>query len=506
MSKQVDCLMKYKRSSGILLHPTSLPGPFGIGDLGPQAYRWIDFLSDAGCSWWQVLPLGPTGYGDSPYQSFSAFAGNPYLISPQLLFSENLLSEEDLGDLPKFPAKRVDYEAVIGWKNRVLDRAYERTIQQSDCTLRHSIDVFKKENTSWLEDFAVFMALKDVHGGLPWHTWETKLRDRDPDEINQISKIYHEAIQRHIFKQYLFFKQWGDLHSYALKKKVRIIGDLPIFVSHDSADVWVNPEFFYLKKSGKPKLISGVPPDYFSPTGQIWGNPLYRWKVHQRTGFKWWISRFRMELAQFDMLRLDHFRGFAGYWEIPGDAETADNGRWVKAPGNALFKKLKQELGDIPVIAEDLGVITPDVEEMRKKFGFPGMKILLFAFSGDPQDPYRPHNYPRNCVAYTGTHDNDTALGWYQRVPDEERKFCLQYMNRDGSDFSWDLIRTCWSSVGNLAIAPMQDFLNLDNQSRMNYPGNPSGNWQWRMQDTAIDRGLEERIREINRLYDRFGS
>lgn len=495
--------MKFNRSSGILLHPTSLPGPFGIGDLGPQAYHWIDFLAEAGCSWWQVLPLGPTGYGDSPYQSFSAFAGNPNLISPRLLLTQKLLAEEDLGNIPRFPAQRIDYGSVIEWKTTILNRSYERSKQINDPAIQRSLESFREINAGWLDDFALFMALKEKFGNVPWPDWERNFRDRDQKSISRFNKDHRDDINRQIYFQFLYFNQWIDLHSYALEKRIRIIGDLPIFVSHDSADVWVNRDLFYLTKDGRPKLISGVPPDYFSPTGQVWGNPLYRWKVHQQTGFEWWTSRVRMATTQFDMLRLDHFRGFAGYWEIAGDSLTADNGQWVKAPGKNLFRKLEKELGELPVIAEDLGVITPDVEALRKRFGFPGMKILLFAFSGEPQEPYRPHNYSKNYVAYTGTHDNDTALGWYKRVPDEEREFSLRYLNSDGSEFAWDLIRTCWSSVANLVLAPMQDFLNLDNSARMNYPGNPSGNWQWRMKDTALSRQLIQRIHELNRLYGR---
>lgn len=417
--------------------------------------------------------------------------------------SDQLLSEEDLGGIPKFSPQRIDYGAVIKWKSLILERAFERHSQQVDMEKNPSLMEFRKSNTGWLEDFALFMALKSEHAGQPWHTWEVGLRDRDPQALARFRESHKVEIKKQVFYQYLFFKQWNELHAYAQAKKVRIIGDLPIFVSHDSADVWVNRELFYLKKNGKPRRISGVPPDYFSPTGQIWGNPLYRWKVHQRTKFAWWIARVKMALAQFDMLRLDHFRGFAGYWEIPGEAHTADNGRWVAAPGKSLFRKLTRELGELPVIAEDLGVITPDVDALRKEFGFPGMKILLFAFSGEPQDPYRPHSYPRNCVAYTGTHDNDTALGWLKRVPKEEREFCLRYLNRDGSDFSWDLIRACWASVANLVLAPMQDFLKLDNSARMNYPGNPSGNWQWRMRDSALTPELVKSIHELNQLYDR---
>lgn len=495
--------MKYRRSSGVLLHPTSLPGLFGIGDLGPQAYHWIDFLAESGCGWWQVLPLGPTGYGDSPYQSFSAFAGNPYLISPELLQSENLLDGADLDNLPSFHPQKVDYGRVIEWKNTILMKTFERWLQQASSASRDEVQKFKEINSFWLDDFALFMALKEAHNGAPWHTWHPRIRNRDEEALRDSRLAHYEVIQRHVFVQYLFYKQWQDLHAYAKQKHIGIIGDLPIFVSHDSADVWMNPELFFLKKDGKPQLVAGVPPDYFSPTGQLWGNPIYRWEVHRRTGYAWWISRLRMAFTQVDTVRLDHFRGFAGYWEIPGNALTAENGRWVRAPGTDFFKKVQQALGNLPIIAEDLGVITEDVIEMREKFAFPGMKILQFGFAGEPNNPYLPHNYPRNCVVYTGTHDNDTALGWYQRINQEERNFALKYLNQNGTDFAWDLIRACWASVADLAIAPMQDFLSLDNRARMNYPGNPRGNWQWRLPSNALSSGLSAKIQQLNYLYSR---
>ena len=496
--------MKFERSSGILLHPTSLPGPFGIGDLGPQAYRWIDFLGEAGCTWWQVLPLGPTGFGDSPYQSFSAFACNPYLISPEILLAENLLEDEDLGDLPAFPEDRIDFGAVIQWKINLLDRSFYRSQSQPAPNHTAAIEEFRKTNADWLEDFALFMALKDAHDGAPWHSWEAPLRKRDAKALKHARSVHQEAIQRQIFRQYLIFSQWNNLHEYARERRIRVIGDLPIFVSHDSADVWVHTDLFFLKKNGKPKFISGVPPDYFSPTGQLWGNPLYRWKIHRRYGYDWWISRLKMVFRQLDMIRLDHFRGFAGYWEVPGNASTAEKGRWVSAPGMDFFKNVKDVFGDLPIIAEDLGVITPDVVAMREKFGFPGMKILQFAFSGNPQDAFLPHHYSKNCVVYTGTHDNDTALGWYERVSEQEKGFYRQYLDRDGSNISWDLIRSCWASVADFALAPMQDFLDLDNRARMNYPGNPSGNWQWRMPASAMNPELKFRIHELNFMYSRL--
>lgn len=496
--------MKFNRSSGVLLHPTSLPGKYGIGDIGPQTMQWVDFLAEAGCSLWQVLPLGPTGYGDSPYQCFSAFAGNPYLVSPDHLLAEDLLHPDDLIEIPAFPAKQVDFGRVISWKLSVLDRAYNRFQYHATAEMREAYATFRAYNHAWLEDFALFMALKEAHGGAAWSTWEPGLRDRDPSDLKMARSKLEVAIDRQMFRQFLFFRQWQLVRDHAHAKGIQIVGDIPIFVAHDSADVWAHPELFFLDKTGKPTVVAGVPPDYFSPTGQLWGNPLYRWEVHRESGFQWWIDRVRSGLALVDIIRLDHFRGFAGYWEVPGKAKTAEKGRWVSAPGMDLFKSLQKALGDLPIIAEDLGVITPDVVVLREHFEFPGMKIFQFGFGGGPTDPFLPHNFPRNCVVYTGTHDNDTAKGWYERVPEEEKDFYRRYLGRDGSDISWDLIRGAWASVANQALCPMQDLLSLGNEARMNYPGNPSGNWSWRMEAGQLTEMLSKRLCELNYLYDRL--
>lgn len=496
--------MKLDRSSGILLHPTSLPSPYGIGDIGPQAYSWIDFLAGAGCSLWQVLPLGPTGYGDSPYQCFSAFAGNPYMISPSALLDEDLLHPDDLVELPDFPEDQVDFGALIPWKLGVLDRAYLRFEHSAPSDLRFEYADFQAEQAYWLEDFALFMALKEAHGGAPWHTWDASLRDRVPDALEAARRQFDVAVQRQIFRQFLFFRQWHHLRQHAQQEGIKIIGDAPIFVAHDSADVWAHPELFYLDEAGMPTVVAGVPPDYFSPTGQLWGNPLYRWDVLKASGYQWWLDRLSSVLSQVDIVRLDHFRGFAGYWEVPGEAKTAEKGRWVPAPGVNFFQIVESALGALPIIAEDLGVITPDVVEMREHFNLPGMKILQFAFEGTPRDPFLPHNYPQNCVVYTGTHDNDTARGWYERVSTDYKDFYRRYLARDGKDVAWDMIRACWASVALFALAPMQDFLSLDNRARMNYPGKPSGNWVWRMKPGVMKESLQARIKEINYLYDRL--
>lgn len=493
--------MNFERSAGIILHPTSLPGPFGIGDLGPQAHQWIDFLAGSDSNLWQVLPLGPTGYGDSPYQSFSAFAGNPYLVSPEALLAENMADANDIATLPRFPTHRVDYGAVISWKISLLDRSYAYFSKHATLEQIEAYRQFQSKQAAWLEDYALFMALKDAHNGAPWHTWEAELRDRDPQALLAFRQANGLQIERHTYRQFVFFRQWEALKEHAVARQVKIIGDIPIFTAHDSADVWAHPELFYLDEKGKPTSVAGVPPDYFSPTGQLWGNPLYRWDVHRAQGYAWWIERIRAVLQMVDIVRIDHFRGFAGYWEVPGDATTAENGRWTPGPGVDFFDAMQAALGDLPIIAEDLGIITQDVEELRDHYHLPGMKVILFGFLSGPADSFLPHNYPVNCVAYTGTHDNDTVWGWYKRIEGHEKEFYQRYLNRDGSNVADDLIRGIWSSVAVYALAPMQDFLNLDNSARMNYPGRPDGNWTWRMPGDALSEALRKRVRELNYLY-----
>jgi 4-alpha-glucanotransferase len=495
--------MELNRSSGILLHPTSLPGPYGIGDVGPAAFEWIDFLYSAGCSLWQVLPLGPTGYGDSPYQAFSAFAGNPYLVSPDALLADGLLTEDDLADRPASGDGRVDYGAVIPWKVELLERAYRRFRSEGRPELHQEFQTFEAAQAGWLPDFALFMALKELHGGRPWSTWEAPLRSRQAEALERFHDKNREKIETHAFRQFLFFRQWARVRDYAHRKGISIIGDAPIFVAHDSADVWAHPELFFLDDKGRPVVVAGVPPDYFSPTGQLWGNPLYNWDVHRQTGYEWWINRLRAVLSTVDILRLDHFRGFAAYWEVRGRAKTAKNGRWVPGPGKGFFTAMQAALGDLPIIAEDLGVITQDVIDLRQTFGLPGMKVILFGFLNVPKDPFLPHNYERHFVAYTGTHDNDTARGWYERAPEWEKDLYRRYLSRSGDNVSWDLIRAVWWSVAAYALAPMQDFLSLGNEARMNHPGTSSGNWTWRMPAQDMHEDLRRGIREINFLYGR---
>jgi 4-alpha-glucanotransferase len=500
--------MNFKRSSGIILHPTSLPGSYGIGEIGPQAHRWVDFMAETGCALWQVLPLGPTGYADSPYQCFSAFAGNPYLISIETLLYEGLLdSEKDLADQPNFPDDRVDYGPVIRWKVEMLDRAYERFRQKSQLT--DDFNRFRQQQSAWLDDFALFMAIKEAHDGAPWWTWDAPLRQRQPEALEAARQQYAPGIERQVFRQFIFFRQWQALRAHTREHNIQIIGDIPIFVAHDSADVWANPDLFYLDEDGKTTVVAGVPPDYFSATGQLWGNPLYRWDVHTASGYTWWLDRIRAVLSMVDIVRVDHFRGFAGYWEIPGDAETAIHGLWVPAPGMDFFKNVRQALGRLPIIAEDLGVITPDVVKLRDTYELPGMKVLQFAFYGDPEEPTLPHHYTDpNCVVYTGTHDNDTTRGWFERVAHTaESDFANSYLGGVTAEtIAEKLIRLAWGSVAVFALAPLQDFLNLGNEARMNYPGNPTGNWAWRMSPDAMNEQMRGYISEINHLYSRQNS
>jgi 4-alpha-glucanotransferase len=503
--------MKFSRAGGILLHPTSLPGPYGIGDLGPQAYRFVDWLASTGCKLWQVLPLGPTGYGDSPYQCFSAFAGNPYLISFEALIEDGLLTADDLMEMPKFHASRVDYGLLIRWKLRLLQKAFSRLPSTAE-RFRKEFDDFRADNASWLDDYALFMSLKEANGGGAWSDWDESLRKQKKSVITKACNEYAESILRYSFYQFLFFRQWDKLHEYANEHGIKIIGDIPIFVAYDSADVWANPDLFFLDQDGLPTVVAGVPPDYFSVTGQLWGNPLYRWDVHKTSGYAWWLERFRSVLKVVDVVRLDHFRGFAGYYEIPFGQKTAEVGQWVTGPGKDFFAKVSSSLSGaeqvrsiddtLPIIAEDLGVITPDVVELRDSFHLPGMKILQFGFTS-PDDPFLPHHYPRNCVAYTGTHDNDTSCGWFQSAPESERALALQYLHTDGHDFAWDLIRAVWSSVAVYAITPMQDALSLGTEARMNFPSKLGGNWEWRVGKEDLSKELAERLRELNKLYSR---
>jgi 4-alpha-glucanotransferase len=503
--------MNFQRSGGILLHPTSLPGAYGIGDLGPHAYRFVDWLAEAGCKLWQVLPLGHTGYGDSPYQCFSAFAGNPYLISPELLISDGLLTEADLAQehsdaLAEHPADDVDYAQVIPWKTSLLTRAYQSFQDTDPLDLREAFALFRAQNADWLDDYALFMALKEEHGGGSWVDWPEPFRKREEPALRAARATLSERVLRYSFYQLLFFRQWRALLDYVHQKGIRIIGDIPIFVAEDSSDVWSHPELFYLDEERRPTVVAGVPPDYFSPTGQRWGNPLYRWEEHGKTGYAWWLSRFHAILSMVDIVRLDHFRGFAGYWEVPATNPTAEVGRWMPGPGSDFLAAVQQSLrgasgqDELPIIAEDLGLITTDVIELRERFHLPGMRILQFGFS-DPTNSFLPHLYRSDCVAYTGTHDNDTARGWFRSAPKEETRFALKYLHSTSRSFVWDLVRAIWASVAVFAVAPMQDVLDLGTEARMNFPSRLGGNWKWRLEEAQLTDALAHKLRDLSYLY-----
>jgi len=496
--------MAFGRASGVLLHPTSLPGRFGIGDLGAEAMRWVDFLVGAGQKLWQILPLGPTSYGDSPYQCFSAFAGNPYLISPELLVEDGLLNGDDVTVVPPFPANSVDYGPVIEYKVSLLNTAYQNFRAGAGGALRSEFDSFKKSNASWLDDFALFMALKDSHGGAVWSTWDDDLVSRKAAALATARAQLAEAIEAQCLRQFLFFRQWLAVKAHANSAGIKIVGDIPIFVAYDSAEVWAHPELFYLDEHGQSTVVAGVPPDYFSATGQLWGNPLYRWQALKESGYAWWLERFKATLTFVDIVRLDHFRGFEAYWEIPAGMPTAEVGQWVKGPGADFFVSLKEALGDLPIIAEDLGVVTPEMEALRDQFDLPGMKVLQFAFSSDSKDPFLPHNYSPNCFVYSGTHDNDTTLGWYQNSSTaSERHFARRYLGCEGDDISWDFIRLALASVADTAVVPLQDVLKLGTEARMNLPGRPSGNWGWRFLPGQLTEDIQERLKELSLLYSR---
>lgn len=507
--------MRFDRASGVLLHPTSLPGPFGIGDFGSEAFAFVDFLRDAGQKVWQVLPLNPTGYGDSPFQCFSAYAGNHVLISLEKLKERGILEAADLSGQPPFPQKSVDFGSVIRWKTPLLKKAASRFLNGAIGSDRRAFDSFCADNASWLPDFALFMACKDEQGGVAWNTWPSDIARRKSAGVNAASARLRNEVLAVQYWQFEFFRQWQELRGYAAEAGIKVIGDLPIYVALDSADVWTNREYFCLSEEGQPLQIAGVPPDYFSATGQCWGNPIYRWERLKQAGYRWWIDRFRAALNLYDAVRIDHFRGFEAYWEIPGHETTALNGRWVKGPGAELFAALEREFRDLPIIAENLGVITPEVESIRKQFDFPGMAILQFAFGKDPQGPsFRPHNYSRELAAYTGTHDNDTTVGWWNssgagdstRTPEDvakERAFAQAYLNLREEPIHWAMIRAILGSIADLAIIPLQDVLGLGTEARMNLPGTSKGNWRWRFRTGALTRELADRLHELVVMYDR---
>ena len=496
--------MALPRSSGVLLHPTSLPGPFGIGDLGPAAARWVDALARAGQAWWQVLPVGPTGYGDSPYQSPSTFAGNTGLLSPELLERDGLVTAAEVAAC-ELPAGPVAYEDATARKRDLLGWAWERFLADGRAELRREFDAFRTAERGWLDDFALFTAIKAAHGLRPWWEWPAPLAIRNATALAAAAEELVGEIEAARFGQFLFARQWGALKEYAAARRVRLIGDLPIYVAHDSADVWAHPELFQMDPARNPTVVAGVPPDYFNPTdGQLWGNPLYDWDAHRRTGFAWWTARLRAALRLFDLVRLDHFRGLAAYWAVPFGSRTAAGGRWVEAPGAELLAALRANLGDLPIIAEDLGVITPDVDALRTGFGLPGMRILQFAFGGAIEPRFRPHRFCPDAVVYTGTHDNDTTRGWYEGLTADERAAFERYAPDAAADPVWVLIRLAWASVAERAVVPAQDLLELGSAARMNTPGLAVGNWRWRADDTATGGVWVDRLRALTTVYERL--
>lgn len=491
------------RSAGVLLHPTSLPGPHGIGDLGPEAYRWIETLAAMKQSWWQILPLGPTGAGNSPYQAYSAFAGNIALLSPDLLADDDL-ADRDAISQHLLPADRVDFDRVLPLKRTMLRDAWSRFGRgRGPGELRREFDSYCEREAAWLHEYALFVAIHEALGGTGMASWPAEVRKREPKAVAAIEEKVAGEVKMHQFGQFLFDRQWGALRRFAREKKIKLIGDAPIFVSGDSSDVWAHPDQFLLDADGKPTVVAGVPPDYFSPTGQHWGNPLYNWDRMAETGFSWWVARLRRELAHVDLVRLDHFRGFAAAWHIPASESTAMNGKWVDGPRAKLFEALKANLGALPIIAEDLGVITPDVDELRLAFELPGMRVLEFALGG-PTNQYWPHNYVPNTVAYTGTHDNETAAGWYAGLNDTDKRTLAEYFGRPLERPAWELIRAAWASVAVLAVAPMQDLLELGNAARMNTPGTPTGNWGWRMQPNQFKSDIVDRMASFTAIYNRL--
>ncbi|MFO7874111.1 MAG: 4-alpha-glucanotransferase [Bacteroidales bacterium] len=493
-----------ERSSGILLHITSLPGKYGIGTMGKEAYRFVDFLVASGQKLWQILPLGHTGYGDSPYQCFSAFAGNPLLIDLENLVDQGLLTPGELPDENEFPADNVDYGKVFHYKYDLLEKAYNRFKEkEEEHPLKKQFATFLSGNNWWLDDYAFFMALKIHHNGKPWPEWDEQIKLREPDALNRYHQHLQESINFYRFLQYLFYHQWLELKSYANINNIKIIGDLPIYVAFDSADAWANPENFDFDKNMNPKTVAGVPPDYFSSTGQLWGNPIYNWQYQRENGFKWWVDRIRANFLLYDILRIDHFRGLAAYWSIPYGEETAINGQWIDTPGREMLQTVYDHLGEKPIIAENLGVITPDVEELREDFGMPGMKILQFAFDSGEENNFIPHTYDKNSVVYTGTHDNNTTVGWFKHSPEEDKQRMRDYFCLDENDPAWSFIRLAWSTVSHFAIAPMQDVLRLDEHARMNFPGKSPGYWKWRYTGDMLTDAHAEDLLKITKVYGR---
>lgn len=492
------------RSSGVLLHVTSLPSSFGVGDLGPAAYRWIDTLATAGQRWWQVLPVSPTGYGDSPYQSPSTFAGNPNLINPETLTKDGLASPAEVAacELPEGP---VDYAAVIQAKRQLLTTAFSRFRAGDAIALRVPFQRFCEQQAEWLNDFALFAAIKDSFAGAPWWQWPKPLAQHEPNAVHVVAMKLADAIEAQRFAQFLFSQQWSALRKHAHMRGIRLLGDLPIYVAEDSADVWAHPDLFSLDANRRPLFVAGVPPDYFSATGQLWGNPVYDWNAHRRTAFRWWIARMQAALRLVDMVRIDHFRGIEAYWAVPASDSTAERGQWLPGPREELLDALRTALGNLPVVAEDLGFITAEVDSLRERFALPGMRVLQFAFGGAVESRFLPHRYTRDLFVTTGTHDNDTTRGWFDKLTPAEQRVYESYVPGAHRDPVWSLIRTAWASVADLAFTPLQDLLERGSDARLNTPGIASGNWHWRATEAEVNNtAWIERLREYTRVYERM--
>lgn len=495
--------MRFPRSCGTLVHPTSFPGKYGMGDFGFEARTFIDFLERTNQSIWQILPLTPTGYGNSPYASFSAFAGNVYLISPDILHKKGLLTEKELKEIEVPAGTKATYETAFENKDRLYQLASDRFYEKMTTEQEKAFKAFKKQNDHWLDDFVLFMACSLHYNKQPWNTWDEDIAQRKPKALKAYRKKFSKEIELQYWLQFEFYNQWIDLKTYANKRGIRVVGDIPIFVDHNSADVWANPKYFEVDKQGNRKLVAGVPPDYFSKTGQLWGNPLYKWDELEKDGFSWWVDRFKHMFEACDAIRVDHFRGFDEYWEVKASQKTAEVGEWKKGPGEKLFDAILDKCGELPIIAEDLGFMTEGVEKLRDNYNFPGMKIIQFAFDSDSTNSFLPHNYSQNCVVYSGTHDNDTTIGWYNSTEEVERHRARTYTRSNGETIHWEFIRLGMLSVADQAIFPLQDFMGLDSSHRMNIPGTSSDNWLWRYTPDMLDAVDEDQIRHLVELGNR---
>ena len=490
------------RTSGVLMPISSLPSPYGIGTMGKQAKKFVDFLDKAGQKYWQILPICPTSYGDSPYQSFSSFAGNPYFIDLEYLCKDKLLTKKECGSFDWGGSEKyIDYGIMYISRYKLLKKAYARFVKN----IPDDYEQFCKTEAEWLDEYALFMALKDANDGVAWSEWDEALKTRKPEAIDAAKKEYADDIKFYKMLQYLFFKQWRQLKAYANSKNIEIIGDVPIYVAGDSADVWANPKQFYLDEDLNPIEVAGCPPDAFSADGQLWGNPLFRWDVMKKDGYTWWTKRISAMADLYDIIRIDHFRGFDSYYAIPAEDDTAKNGEWKEGPGMDLFKVLEKKLGKLPIIVEDLGFLTPSVIKLLKDSGFPGMKVVQFAFDSREDSDYLPHNYPKNCVVYTGTHDNDTVMGWMKTAPKSAVKFAKEYLNLTKEEgYNWGMMRAAWSSVADMAIVPMQDILGLGSEARINTPSTIGENWKWRATADQIDNSIAKKLRKCMKMYARL--